>query len=166
MGYSHGGNDAQKTMGIITLALVTGTQAHAFDSLPAWLGFLKQDKFDTVQQWVIIMCALTMFGGTAVGGWRIISTMGHKMVKLMPVNGFAAETTAAVIIESATHLGIPLSTTHVISTSIMGVGATRRLSAVKWGIVGRIVWAWVLTLPVTALLGYWMFKMLLLLGAS
>jgi PiT family inorganic phosphate transporter len=86
------------------------------------------------------------------------------MVKLMPVNGFAAETTAAVIIETASRFGVPLSTTHVISTSIMGVGATRRLSAVKWGIVGRIVWAWVLTLPVTAFLGYWLSRLLHLMG--
>jgi len=164
MGYGHGGNDAQKTMGIVTLALFTGTQAGAFDHFPSWMSFLRQDKFEHVQDWVIITCALTMFAGTAVGGWRIINTMGHKMVKLMPVNGFAAETTAALIIESATRLGIPLSTTHVISTSIMGVGATRRLSAVKWGVVGRIVWAWVLTLPITGLLGYWVFKVLRLAG--
>jgi PiT family inorganic phosphate transporter len=95
-----------------------------------------------------------MAAGTAAGGWRIIRTLGHKMVKLQPVHGFAAETTAAVIIQAATSYGIPLSTTHVISTSIMGVGAVKRFSGVKWGVVGRIVWAWVLTLPATALLGY------------
>jgi inorganic phosphate transporter, PiT family len=95
-----------------------------------------------------------MAAGTSAGGWRIIRTMGHKMVKLQPVHGFAAETTAAFIIHTASTVGVPLSTTHVISSSIMGVGASKRLSAVKWGVVERIVWAWVLTLPVTALFGY------------
>lgn len=153
MGFSHGSNDAQKTMGIIALALFTGTKSGAFDDVPAWLTFLRTPEF-IVDRWVMIVCALTMAAGTAGGGWRIIKTMGHKMVKLQPVHGFAAETTAAVIIQAASHVGIPLSTTHVISTSIMGVGASKRLSAVKWGIVSRIVWAWVLTLPITGLIGY------------
>jgi len=154
MGYSHGSNDAQKTMGIITLALYTGTKSGSFENLPAWAGFLRVPVFGEIPYWVIVACALTMAAGTAAGGWHIIRTMGHKMVKLQPVHGFAAETTAAAIIHVASSNGIPLSTTHVISTSIMGVGATKRLSAVKWGIVGRIVWAWVLTLPVTMLLGW------------
>ena len=153
MGYSHGSNDAQKTMGIITLALFTGTQAGIFANLPPGLGFLETPEF-IVPRWVMITCALTMAAGTAGGGWRIIRTMGHKMVKLQPIHGFAAETTAAFIIHGASTIGIPLSTTHVISTSIMGVGASKRLSAVKWGVVERIVWAWVLTLPVTGLLGF------------
>lgn len=153
MGFSHGSNDAQKTMGIITLALVTGTQAGAFNDLPEWLHFIRLEKME-VHTWVIIVCALTMAAGTAAGGWRIIKTMGHKMVKLQPINGFAAETTAAMVIETATHFGVPLSTTHVISTAIMGVGSVKRFSAVKWGIVGRIVWAWVLTIPVTGAIGY------------
>jgi PiT family inorganic phosphate transporter len=153
MGYSHGSNDAQKTMGIIALALFTGTQSGVFDALPSWGTFLRTPEF-TVPYWVMITCALTMAAGTAAGGWRIIRTMGHKMVKLQPVHGFAAETTAAIIIHGASTLGIPVSTTHVISTSIMGVGATKRLSAVKWGLVGKILWAWVLTLPVTGALGY------------
>jgi PiT family inorganic phosphate transporter len=154
MAYSHGSNDAQKTMGIITLALVTGTNAGACEGVPGWLEFLKVPVFHDVPTWVIYTCALTMALGTAGGGYRIIRTMGHKMVRLQPVHGFAAETSAALIIHAASVYGIPVSTTHVISTSIMGVGATRRLSAVKWGIVGRILWAWVLTLPVTALVGY------------
>ena len=154
MGYSHGSNDAQKTMGIITLALVTGTHSGIFKGLPAWANFLQIEEFKSVPYWVVLACALTMAAGTAAGGWRIIKTMGHKMVKLQPVHGFAAETTAACVITGASHFGIPVSTTHVIATSIMGVGASRRLSAVKWGLVGRIVWAWVLTLPVTGLLGY------------
>jgi len=153
MGLSHGTNDAQKTMGIIALALYTGTTAGAFAHLPPYLHFLNTPKLD-VADWVIFTCAITMALGTAGGGWRIIRTMGHRMVKLQPVNGFAAETTAALIIQTASHYGIPLSTTHVISTAIMGVGATRRFDAVKWGLVGRIVWAWVLTLPVTGLLGW------------
>ncbi len=153
MGFSHGSNDAQKTMGIIALALFTGTKAGVFDNVPSWMEFLHTPEFK-VARWVMVVCALTMAAGTAAGGWRIIKTMGHKMVKLQPVHGFAAETTAAVIIQAATHIGVPLSTTHVISTSIMGVGATKRLSAVKWGVVSRILWAWVLTLPVTALLGW------------
>jgi len=165
MGLSHGTNDAQKTMGIIALAMYTGTQSGAFDSLPSWMGFLRADDFH-IPPWVVIVCAVTMFAGTAGGGWRIIKTMGHKMVKLMPVHGFAAETTAAIIISTGSHFGIPLSTTHVISTSIMGVGATRRLSAVKWGIVHRIVWAWVLTLPICGLIGFWMLKLMTLLGVS
>jgi PiT family inorganic phosphate transporter len=153
MGFSHGSNDAQKTMGIIALALFTGTQSGVFNDLPSWLAFLYTPTFH-VDRWVMITCAIVMAAGTAAGGWRIIRTMGHKMVKLQPVHGFAAETTAAVIIQTATHYGIPLSTTHVISTSIMGVGATKRFSAVKWGVVSRILWAWVLTIPVSALLGW------------
>jgi PiT family inorganic phosphate transporter len=154
MGYSHGSNDAQKTMGVMTLALYTGTQNGIFARLPAWAGFLRVPEFTVVPAWVIVLCAATMAAGTAAGGWRIIRTMGHRIVKLQPVNGFAAETTAAVIITTASSLGIPVSTTHVIATSIMGVGASKRLSAVKWGIVERILWAWVLTLPVAAVLSY------------
>jgi PiT family inorganic phosphate transporter len=153
MGLSHGTNDAQKTMGIITLALFTGTAQGAFVDLPIWLHFLHTPKFE-IHQWVVVVCALIMAAGTAAGGWRIIRTMGHKMVRLQPVHGFAAETTAGLIIQVASHFGIPLSTTHVISTSIMGVGAMKRFGAVRWGLVQRIVWAWVLTLPATALLGW------------
>ena len=154
MAHSHGTNDAQKTMGIITLALFTGTKAGSFEHLPASLSFLQTPVFGTVPAWVKILCAITMAAGTAAGGWRIIRTLGHKMVKLQPVHGFAAESTAALIIQVASHYGIPLSTTHVISTSIMGVGAVKRFSGVKWSVVERIVWAWVFTLPATGLLGY------------
>jgi PiT family inorganic phosphate transporter len=153
MGFSHGTNDAQKTMGIIALTLFTATRGGIFSDLPPWLDFLHVPDF-TVQTWVKVVCSLTMAAGTAAGGWRIIKTLGHRMVKLQPIHGFAAETTAALVIQLATHWGIPLSTTHVISSSIMGVGATKRLNAVKWSVVGRIVWAWILTLPTTALLGY------------
>lgn len=153
MAHSHGTNDAQKTMGIITLALFTGTKAGSFNELPAWLHFLRTPTF-AMPVWVQVLCAATMAAGTAAGGWRIIRTLGHRVVKLQPVHGFAAETTAALIIQGASIYGIPLSTTHVISTSIMGVGAMKRFSGVKWTVVERIVWAWVLTLPATGLLGY------------
>ncbi|MDD4873242.1 MAG: inorganic phosphate transporter [Kiritimatiellae bacterium] len=163
MGFSHGTNDAQKTMGIIALILFTATKEGSFADLPSWLHFLYTPKFE-IATWVKIMCALTMASGTAAGGWRIIRTLGHKMVRLQPIHGFAAETTAATIIQFASHWGIPLSTTHIISAAIMGVGATKRLSAVKWGVVGNILWAWVLTLPITALLGYWIRRALFVTG--
>ena len=291
MGFAHGLADAQKTMGIITLALVTATTAGTLDSVPNGLGFLRMDKSkiseqqivalekgtgspaegakilsaeaqklstgefkeafhalahqaylaagdtqsadeeakkakavheDAVQHeksrwapkipllgpmvaakptdwmkslksesekaqkagkpglnaaakkvkglapdvpaWIKVVCALTMGAGTAAGGWRIIKTMGHKMVKLQPVHGFAAETAAAITITGASELGIPLSTTHVISTSILGVGASKRFDAVRWGLVGRIVWAWVLTIPITLTLGYLFFRGCVLVG--
>ena len=154
MAHSHGTNDAQKTMGIITLALFTGTKSGIFDALPPWLNFLHMPAFGGVPLWVKILCAATMAAGTAAGGWRIIRTLGHKVVKLQPVHGFAAETTAAMIIQTASAYGIPLSTTHVISTSIMGVGAMKRFSGVKWTVVERIVWTWVFTLPATGIIGY------------
>ena len=171
MGFAHGSNDAQKTVGIITFALIVGVGAGAFDPAhaPEWAQSLKptmnaKGGVDQVPVWIIILCAVTMAAGTAAGGWRIIRTMGHKMVKLQPVHGFAAETAAAITITGASELGIPLSTTHVISTSILGVGATKRLDAVKWGLVGRIVWAWVLTIPITLTLGYLFFRACVLVG--
>jgi len=153
MAHSHGTNDAQKTMGIITLALFTGTKAGSFDHLPDWLHFLKTPVF-ALPKWVIGLCAITMAVGTAAGGWRIIRTLGHRMVKLQPVNGFAAETTAALIIQGASYYGIPLSTTHVITTSIMGVGAVKRFGGMRWTVVERIIWAWLFTLPASGLIGY------------
>src|SRR5947209_2861305 len=153
MAHSHGSNDAQKTMGVITLALFTGTKAGSFDHLPAWLNFLKTPTF-ALPTWVVALCALTMAVGTAAGGWRIIRTLGHRMVKLQPVHGFAAETTAAFIIQAASYYGIPLSTTHVITTSIMGVGAVKRFSAMRWTVVERIIWTWLFTLPASGLIGY------------
>jgi len=153
MAHSHGTNDAQKTMGIITLALFTGTKAGSFEHLPRWLDFLHTPAF-VLPKWVIALCAVTMAAGTAAGGWRIIRTLGHRVVKLQPVHGFAAETTAALIIQVASYYGIPLSTTHVISTSIMGVGAVKRFTGIRWTVVERIIWAWIFTLPATALIGY------------
>ena len=149
MGFSHGSNDAQKTMGIIALALFSATQAGKLENLPYWLGFLHTPKFE-IAIWVKLICAVTMACGTAVGGWRIIRTLGHKIVKLQPIDGFAAETTAATVLMVAARYGMPISTTHAISTAIMGVGAAKSLKALKWELVERILWAWFLTLPVTA----------------
>lgn len=149
MALSHGSNDAQKTMGVITLSLIAG-------------GVLKVapgGDFD-IPIYVIIGCAIMMAAGTMSGGWKIIRTMGHKIIRLKPIHGFAAETSAASIILTASHFGIPLSTTHVISTAIMGVGTTMRASAVKWGIVGNIVWAWVLTIPSCMLLSAVIYSLL------
>ena len=134
MALAHGSNDAQKTMGIMTLALFS---AHAIP-----------DK--TVPIWVILMAATAMSLGTAAGGWRIMKTMGQRVVKLDPVHGFAAETTAASIIMVASHFGMPVSTTHVISTAIMGVGTSDRIKAVRWGIARGIITAWILTIPCSA----------------
>ena len=153
MALNHGTNDAQKTMGIIALTLWTATQQGVLTDLPRWLGFLHSPTFE-VSLWIKITCSITMAFGTAAGGWRIIKTLGHSLVKLQTIHGFAAEATAASVIHAASVWGIPLSTTHVISSSILGVGATRRFSAVNWGIVGSMLWAWVLTLPATALAGY------------
>jgi len=153
MGFAHGTNDAQKTMGIITLALFTATNLGRLDNLPSGLRFLHTPDF-RVALWVQILCGLTMAAGTAAGGWRIIRTLGHKMVKLQPVHGFAAETTGATILALTAQLGMPVSTTHAVTTSIMGVGAAKRFSALKLTVVERILWAWVLTLPATAAIGY------------
>jgi PiT family inorganic phosphate transporter len=154
MSFSHGTNDAQKTMGIVTLTLFTATtQSGSFDNLPPALAFLETPEFK-VHLWLKIVCAITIAAGTAAGGWRIIHTLGQRMVKLQPIHGFAAQTTAAGIIQFASLWGMPLSTTHIVSAAIMGVGSTRRLNAVRWSVVERMVWAWVMTLPVTALVGY------------
>jgi PiT family inorganic phosphate transporter len=152
MAFSHGSNDAQKVMGIITLALVSG-------------GFLTgEGGAFVVPFWVILACALAMGFGTAVGGWRVIKTLGVQMLKLQPVHGFAAETSATAIIFGASALGLPVSTTHVISTSIMGVGATKRLSAVRWGVVRKIVMAWIFTLPICAGMGWLVYEVFLFFG--
>jgi PiT family inorganic phosphate transporter len=138
MAFSHGSNDAQKFMGAFSLTLVAG-------------GLLPQFE---VPVWVILLCAITMGLGTAFGGWRIIHTLGVRVTRLEPVHGFAAETGAATVIEVASRLGIPVSTTHTISTAIMGVGATRRLSAVRWGVAREIVIAWIVTFPICAMVAW------------
>lgn len=171
MGFMHGTNDAQKTMGVIALTLLSATRAGHLDGLPVWLSFLhtpepKPGVDLEIRMWIKVVCALTMAAGTAVGGWRIIKTLGHKMVKLHPINGFAAEASSATVILAATHLGIPVSTTHNISAAIMGVGAARRLNAIKWTVVERMVWAWILTIPVTAILAYLLVKLLRAVAAG
>ncbi len=150
MAFSHGSNDAQKTMGVITLALFSA----GFD-LPK-----DQNGVPNIPVWVIILAASAMAAGTAAGGWRIIRTMGQRIVHLEPIHGFAAETTAATVIEVASRLGFPLSTTHVISSCILGVGAAQRRSAVRWSVALNIVRAWVFTLPVCATLGFLAYKLL------
>jgi PiT family inorganic phosphate transporter len=145
MAFSHGSNDAQKTMGVMTMSLA---------AYYGWTG----DNWE-VPLWVILSAATAMALGTASGGWRIIKTMGHKIVELKPIHGFAAETAAATIIEGATRLGIPISTTHVISSSIMGVGSTGNRRAVRWGVAGNIVTAWVVTIPACIFMG-WLFSTL------
>jgi len=167
MGFSHGSNDAQKTMGIIALALVGADAAGTMQGLPEWLDFVRHPMVTTaggkegIAVWIKVTCALTMAAGTAAGGWRIIKTMGHKMVKLQPVHGFAAETTAATVLMTAAHFGMPVSTTHAITTSIMGVGCARRFSALNLGVVERILWAWFLTLPITALIAFGLMRLAL-----
>jgi PiT family inorganic phosphate transporter len=138
MAFSHGSNDGQKFMGVFTLALVLGGKMAHF----------------AVPVWVMLLCGTVMGIGTAFGGWRIIRTVGFKITKLEPVNGFAAESSGAFAILLASHFGIPLSTTHCIGMSIMGVGATRRFSAVRWGIARNIVLTWIITFPVCAALGW------------
>ncbi len=163
MAFGHGSNDAQKSMGIITLALaVFVTQGHA---LPEWTPdwFLPQDA-DHVPTWVVLACATAIAAGTAAGGTRIIKTMGTKIIRITPLQGFAAETAGAFTILGASHLGIPVSTTHVINAAIMGVGASKRLSAVRWGVAGNILIAWVVTLPFSAGLAWLSMKLLALLG--
>ena len=187
MGFAHGMNDAQKTMGIITLALVVATKTGLLVSAPHWLAWLQtpegtpagylapvawcithlpvwlqfgyhphqpEPTNQFIPAWIIVLCALTMCAGTAVGGWRIIKTLGHKMVRLHPVHGFAAETTGASVLATAALFGMPVSTTHAITTSIMGVGCAKGFNALNLNVVERILWAWVLTLPASAAVAY------------
>jgi len=138
----HGGNDAQKTMGIITIVLVAG----------GFLQSLPDGKLPEVPLWVVLSAHAAIGLGTLSGGWRIVKTMGTKIVKLQPVGGFCAETAGAATLFFATFTGIPVSTTHTITGSIVGVGSAKRFSAVKWGVAGRILWAWVLTIPMAGLI--------------
>jgi PiT family inorganic phosphate transporter len=144
MALSHGANDAQKAMGIITLALLSS-------------GHISEAE---VPKWVIISCALAMGLGTALGGWKIIRTLGMQITKLEPVHGFAAETGAAVVLMVTAHIGLPVSTTHTVTSSVMGVGAVNRLSAVRWGVTRRIAYAWIFTLPGAALLAIALYRLL------
>lgn len=169
MGFMHGTNDAQKTMGIIALALASATADGRFANLPSWLEFLQTAPAEPGQNlaiatWIKVTCAIVMAAGTASGGWRIIKTLGHKMVRLQPVHGFAAESSSAMIIGLASHFGIPVSTTHVVSSAIMGVGAAKRFNALRWTVVERMLWAWIFTLPVSATIAYWIMRLLQILG--
>ena len=144
----HGANDAQKTMGIIAGALLAG-------------GLINEFRID---MWVVLSAHAAIALGTLSGGWRIIHTMGQKITRLQPVGGFAAETAGAISLFTATALGVPVSTTHTITGAIVGVGSTRRASAVRWGVAGRIVWAWILTIPASALIAAVTFYLLAALG--
>jgi PiT family inorganic phosphate transporter len=150
MAFSHGTNDAQKTMGIITLAILIN-EAGPGGTVPA--------EFD-IPTWVIVTAGFVMGVGTMVGGWRVVRTLGLRLTKLEPVQGFAAETGAATVITVAAHLGIPVSTTHAIGSAIMGVGATKRFSAVRWGVARQVVAAWILTWPTCLVLGFVLGKLL------
>ena len=140
MAYSHGKNDGQMPIGVITMALVI-----FYNDTSLW---------DKIPWWVIIISSLAISSGMAFGGWKVIKTVGIKLTTLRPIHGFAAQASAATVIEIASHLGMPVSTTHCVSSSIMGVGATKRLSAVRWGIAGNIITAWILTFPICGGLGY------------
>jgi PiT family inorganic phosphate transporter len=162
MGFAHGSNDAQKTMGIIALAIFAANGNGTLDQLPAWAEFLRPNGGEKdIDSWIIFTCALVMAMGTAVGGWRIIKTLGHKMVKLHPINGFAAETSSATILLTAAHFGMPVSTTHSISTAIMGVGFAKNPNALKLSIIERIIWAWVLTIPAAGGMAWLMVNVML-----
>jgi len=170
MGLAHGLNDAQKTMGIIALALLSAHQAGTLDALPGWLAWLRPSEaalaHGDIDLWIKITCAVTMAAGTAVGGWRIIKTLGHKLVRLHPIHGFAAETSAATVITIASSLGIPVSTTHNISAAILGVGAAKRFSAVRWTVVERMLWAWLLTIPAAGGMAYGLVRLLQAFGLT
>jgi len=144
MAFSHGTSDAQKVMGVITLALFSG-------------GYISSI---TVPKWVILISALAMGLGTAVGGWNVIRTLGARMIKIEPVHGFVAEASASMILLFTAHVGIPVSTTHTITGCILGVGSTRRVSAVRWGVTKKILYAWIFTLPGTGLMSFAMYKLI------
>jgi PiT family inorganic phosphate transporter len=149
MAFSHGSNDAQKTMGIMTLALISA-------------GKIPGTPF-VVPFWVILLSACAMALGTAGGGWKIIKTMGSRLVNLTPAHGFAAETAAATLIETASRFGFPLSTTHVISSTILGVGASRRIRSVRWNIATNIIRAWIFTIPASAFFAFVSYKLILII---
>ena len=171
IGFAHGHNDAQKTLGVVVLALVAATKAGTLDQLPGWLGFLRTQEAGAgepmlVATWLKVACAITLAAGTAAGGWRIIQTMGRKITELKPIHGFAAETTAATVLTAAAAWGFPVSTTHTITAAVSAVGASRRFKAVRMSVVKRILWAWVFTLPGSALAAYLAMLILQLLGAK
>lgn len=155
---SHGANDAQKTMGII-VGLLVATQAH-FANQQGWLAALHLPNADHIPLWIILAAHAAIALGTATGGWRIVKTMGTRITKLRPFGGFCAETAGGLTVLMASQLGVPVSTTHTITGAIVGVGASQRVSAVRWGVAGRIVWAWILTIPMSAAIAALSYAML------
>jgi PiT family inorganic phosphate transporter len=167
MGFAHGTNDAQKTMGIIALAIFGAEAAGTLTNLPSWLSFLHPNGGEgAIDTWIVVTCAIVMAAGTAAGGWRIIKTLGHKMVKLHPIHGFAAETSSATILTVAAHFGMPVSTTHSISTAIMGVGFAKNPRALKWTVIERIIWAWILTIPAAGGIAYALVRLMQSMGLA
>ena len=166
MGFAHGHNDAQKTMGIIAMTLIGAEATGALNDLPSWLAFMHPDAHagDGIAMWIVLTCAVVMAAGTASGGWKIIKTLGHKMVKLHPIHGFAAETSSATILTLAAHFGMPVSTTHSISTAIMGVGFAKNPKSLRIGVIERIIWAWILTIPAAGGCAYLILKLLEMMG--
>ena len=166
MGYAHGHNDAQKTMGVIALTLVGAEASGALKGLPGWLSFMHpaHSAGNAVATWIVVTCALVMAAGTASGGWRIIKTLGHKMVKLHPLDGFAVDTSSATVLMAAAHFGMPVSTTHTVSTVIMGVGFAKNPRKLKLGTIERIVWAWILTIPASGAVAYGVYQLLRVCG--
>ncbi len=166
MGYAHGHNDAQKTMGIIALTLVGAESAGVLDTLPSMLTFMHpgQGPGADVATWIVVTCALVMAAGTASGGWRIIKTMGHKMVKLHPLDGFAVDTTSATVLMTAAHFGMPVSTTHTVSTAIMGVGFAKNPRRLRLGTIERMVWAWILTIPASGAVAWLFYRLMMAAG--
>ncbi len=140
------------------MALFSATQAGTFAQVPAFLHFLQTPEFK-VALWIKFVCALTMAAGTATGGRRIIRTLGRKVSRLQPINGFASDTTSATVLLTAAHLGMPVSTTHAVSASIMGVGTARNFKAMRWDLVESILWTWFMTLPVTGLIAYGLMRL-------
>jgi PiT family inorganic phosphate transporter len=163
----HGGNDAQKVMGIIAAAMIVYAHKAGIsgDAIPAWMNVIQVDgKIKDIPHWVVIGCYSAIGLGTLMGGWRIVKTMGSKITKLTPFEGVAAETAGAITLFATERLGIPVSTTHTITGSIIGVGLTKRISAVRWGLTINILWAWILTIPVSGVVGagiYFIFKLFL-----
>jgi PiT family inorganic phosphate transporter len=153
----HGTNDAQKTMGIIAILLYSARDSLSEIGLPGWI-YTSGEFY--VPFWVVIIAHLTIAAGTMYGGWKVVKTMGMKLTHLQPIGGFCAETAGAFVLLGTAVAGIPVSTTHTVAGGIMGVGATRRLSAVRWGLAGKIVWAWILTIPISGLVGYGTFMVI------
>jgi PiT family inorganic phosphate transporter len=163
MAFSHGSNDAQKVMGIITMALASYMQAGTGPALPSWAAPTLHGTTYDVPRWVMLACATAIAIGTAAGGKRIIKTMGAGIIRISPLQGFAAETAGTLTILGASAVGVPVSTTHCINACIMGVGASKRISAVRWIVAWKILIAWVVTLPVTAAIGFALMELLRLL---